>query len=53
MLRVSLTQQLCKIINSMGGNITGVGSNLLTIEGDTSLEGRRTDVPDMIEVVVL
>jgi UDP-N-acetylglucosamine 1-carboxyvinyltransferase len=26
-------QQLCKMLNSMGANITGVGSNLLTIEG--------------------
>ena len=44
-------QQLCKIINSMGGNITGVGSNLLTIEGVTSLGGAtHRCLPDMIEV---
>jgi UDP-N-acetylglucosamine 1-carboxyvinyltransferase len=27
-------QQLCKMLNSMGANITGVGSNLLVIEGE-------------------
>jgi UDP-N-acetylglucosamine 1-carboxyvinyltransferase len=32
-------QQLCKMLNSMGAKITGVGSNLLTIEGVESLGG--------------
>ena len=44
-------QQLCKMINRMGGKISGVGSNLLTIEGVDSLGG--TDhriLPDMIEI---
>jgi len=44
-------QQLCKMINRMGGNISGIGSNLLTIEGVESLGG--TDhrcLPDMIEI---
>ena len=44
-------QQLCKMLNAMGAKISGVGSNLLTIEGVTSLNG--TDhilLPDMIEV---
>jgi UDP-N-acetylglucosamine 1-carboxyvinyltransferase len=44
-------QQLCKMLNRMGANITGVGSNLLTIEGVTRLGG--TDhrlLPDMIEI---
>ena len=44
-------QQLCKIINKMGGKITGVGSNLLTIEGVTELGGAtHRCLPDMIEV---
>jgi len=44
-------QQLCKMLNRMGAKITGVGSNLLTIEGVSVLNG--TDhkmLPDMIEV---
>lgn len=44
-------QQLCKMLNRMGAKIGGVGSNLLTIEGVTSLKG--TDhrlLPDMIEI---
>jgi len=44
-------QQLCKMLNRMGAKITGVGSNLLTIEGVDYLGG--TDhrmLPDMIEV---
>jgi UDP-N-acetylglucosamine 1-carboxyvinyltransferase len=32
-------QQLCKMLNSMGANITGVGSNLLVIEGVKNLGG--------------
>ncbi len=44
-------QQLCKMLNSMGAKISGVGSNLLTIEGVTSLSGcEHTILPDMIEV---
>src|SRR6478736_6358315 len=44
-------QQLCKMLNSMGAKITGVGSNLLTIEGVESLVGcEHTILPDMIEV---
>ena len=44
-------QQLCNMLNRMGARISGVGSNLLTIEGVTKLHG--TDhaiLPDMIEV---
>ncbi|MBT8244692.1 MAG: UDP-N-acetylglucosamine 1-carboxyvinyltransferase [Winogradskyella sp.] len=44
-------QQLCKMLNRMGAKISGVGSNLLTIEGVDSLGG--TDhrmLPDMIEI---
>src|SRR5829696_4769663 len=44
-------QQLCKMLNRMGANISGVGSNLLTIEGVKEIGG--TDhrmLPDMIEV---
>ncbi len=44
-------QQLCKMLNSMGANITGVGSNLLTIKGVESLGGCEHRVlPDMIEI---
>lgn len=44
-------QQLCKMLNSMGAKISGVGSNLLTIEGVKSLGGcEHTLLPDMIEV---
>ena len=44
-------QQLCKLLNAMGGRISGVGSNLLTIDGVTSLAGaEHTILPDMIEV---
>lgn len=44
-------QQLCKMLNSMGAKISGVGSNLLTIEGVKSLHGcEHTILPDMIEV---
>lgn len=44
-------QQLCKMLNRMGAKITGIGSNLLTIEGVNTLGG--TDhrmLPDMIEI---
>ncbi len=44
-------QQLCKMLNSMGAKISGVGSNLLTIEGVQSLGGcTHRLLPDMIEV---
>lgn len=44
-------QQLSKMINSMGGKISGIGSNLITIEGVESLGGtEHTILPDMIEV---
>jgi UDP-N-acetylglucosamine 1-carboxyvinyltransferase len=44
-------QQLCKMLNRMGAKITGVGSNLLTIEGVDTLGGtEHTILPDMIEV---
>ncbi len=44
-------QQLCKMLNCMGANIKGVGSNLLTIEGVTELGGcEHTLMPDMIEI---
>ena len=44
-------QQLCKMLNSMGAKISGVGSNLLTIEGVSSLKGcKHRMLPDMIEV---
>ena len=44
-------QQLCRMLNRMGAKITGIASNLLTIEGVSILNG--TDhrmLPDMIEV---
>jgi UDP-N-acetylglucosamine 1-carboxyvinyltransferase len=44
-------QQLSKMLNSMGAKITGVGSNLLIIEGVASLKGCEHRVlPDMIEI---
>ena len=44
-------QQLCKMLNRMGAKITGVGSNLLTIEGVSELQGtEHTMLPDMIEI---
>jgi len=44
-------QQLSKMLNSMGAKISGVGSNLLTIEGVDSLNGcEHTVLPDMIEI---
>ena len=44
-------QQLCKMLNRMGANISGVGSNLLTIEGVDKLGGTtHTMLPDMIEI---
>ena len=44
-------QQLCQMLNSMGAKITGVGSNLLHIEGVESLGGcTHRILPDMIEI---
>ncbi len=44
-------QQLCKMLNRMGAKISGVGSNLLTIEGVSLLKGTTHRIlPDMIEI---
>lgn len=44
-------QQLCKMLNQMGAKISGIGSNFLTIEGVTKLNGCEHDIlPDMIEI---
>ncbi len=44
-------QQLCRMLNGMGGNIRGIGSNLLVIEGVSYLGGTTHKLlPDMIEV---
>ena len=44
-------QQLCKMLNRMGANISGIGSNLLTIEGVDHLRGtEHTMLPDMVEI---
>jgi len=44
-------QQLCKMLNSMGANITGIGSNLLTVNGVEKLHGcTHRMLPDMIEI---
>ena len=44
-------QQLCQMLNSMGANITGIGSNLLHIEGVEKLRGcLHRILPDMIEI---
>lgn len=44
-------QQLCRMLNRMGAKITGIASNLLTIEGVDELHGtEHTILPDMIEV---
>lgn len=43
-------QQLCRMLNNMGARISGIGSNLLTIEGVEELHGTsHTLLPDMIE----
>ncbi|MGZ8516349.1 MAG: UDP-N-acetylglucosamine 1-carboxyvinyltransferase [Chitinophagaceae bacterium] len=45
------TQQLCKMLNRMGAKISGIGSNLLTIDGVEYLGGtEHRMLPDMIEV---
>lgn len=44
-------QQLCKMLNRMGAKISGIGSNLLTIEGVSELSGtQHTMLPDMVEI---
>ena len=44
-------QQLCKMLNRMGAQISGIGSNLLSIEGVTVLHGTtHTMLPDMVEI---
>ena len=44
-------QQLCSMLNRMGADIKGIGSNLLTIQGVKSLQGTtHTLLPDMIEI---
>ncbi len=44
-------QQLCRMLNTMGARISGIGSNLLTIEGVEYLGGtEHTMLPDMIEI---
>jgi len=44
-------QQLCKMLNRMGAKISGIGSNLLVVEGVKKLHGtEHSMLPDMIEV---
>src|SRR5690606_11114329 len=44
-------QQLCRMLNSMGAKISGVGSNMLTIQGVKELSGcYHRILPDMIEI---
>lgn len=44
-------QQLCKMLHRMGANISGIGSNLLVIDGVSKLGGTvHTVLPDMIEI---
>lgn len=44
-------QQLCRMLNRMGAKISGIGSNLLSIEGVSSMNGtEHTMLPDMIEI---
>ncbi|MCF6181589.1 UDP-N-acetylglucosamine 1-carboxyvinyltransferase [Lutibacter sp.] len=44
-------QQLCKMLNTMGANISGIGSNLLSIKGVKKINGCNHKVlPDMIEI---
>jgi len=44
-------QQLCKMLNSMGAEISGISSNLLTIKGVSKLKGcSHRMLPDMIEI---
>jgi len=44
-------QQLCTMLNKMGAKITGIGTNLISIEGTNELNGcEHTALPDMIEI---
>ncbi|MCH2666164.1 UDP-N-acetylglucosamine 1-carboxyvinyltransferase [bacterium] len=44
-------QQLCKMLNAMGANISGIGTNLLSVEGVSELGGTsHTIAPDYMEV---
>jgi UDP-N-acetylglucosamine 1-carboxyvinyltransferase len=44
-------QQLCRMINRMGGSVSGIGSNMLIISGVPSLKGtKHRMLPDMIEI---
>lgn len=44
-------QQLCSMLNNMGADINGIGSNLLRIKGVEKLNGTSHDIlPDMIEI---
>jgi UDP-N-acetylglucosamine 1-carboxyvinyltransferase len=44
-------QQLCSMLNRMGAKISGIGSNLLTIEGVSALKGTEHRIlPDMVEI---
>jgi len=44
-------QQLCKMLNSMGAKINGIGTNLIKIEGVKNLSGTSHNIlPDMIEI---
>jgi len=44
-------QQLCKMLNRMGAKISGIGSNLLTVDGVSELHGtEHRMLPDMIEI---
>jgi UDP-N-acetylglucosamine 1-carboxyvinyltransferase len=44
-------QQLCNMLNTMGANIRGIGSNLITVEGVNALQGcNHRLLPDMIEI---
>jgi UDP-N-acetylglucosamine 1-carboxyvinyltransferase len=44
-------QDLCRLVNAMGGNISGIGSNILTIEGTTQLRGADFTIgPDFMEI---
>ena len=44
-------QQLCKMLNSMGADISGIGSNLIKVNGVKTLTGCRHKIlPDMIEI---
>jgi len=44
-------QQLCKMLNSMGGKISGIGTNLIKVEGVSNLHGTSHKIlPDMIEI---